>query len=66
MALRLLHGDIEQARKKQPILLRGITVVQKLGFSDIIMPGEEGRSYMRKGGAMCDMGGAMCDMGGAV
>ncbi|KAK2187560.1 hypothetical protein NP493_162g07017 [Ridgeia piscesae] len=40
VALRLLHGDIEQARKKQPILLRGITVVQKLGFSDIIMPGD--------------------------
>ena len=70
VALRLLHGDIDQARKDQPILLRGITVVQKLGFSDVIMPGEMGGAWLEGHGnkeweELCVKGSGNVRMGGA-
>ncbi|XP_043944609.1 dedicator of cytokinesis protein 4 isoform X2 [Protopterus annectens] len=41
VSLQLLHGDIEQIRREYSALFtRGVTVTRKLGFSDIIMPGD--------------------------
>uniref|UniRef100_A0A3B3DJP4 Dedicator of cytokinesis 4b n=1 Tax=Oryzias melastigma TaxID=30732 RepID=A0A3B3DJP4_ORYME len=41
VALQLLHGDIEQLRREYMVLFtRGVSITRKLGFSDIIMPGE--------------------------
>ncbi|KAF3705033.1 Dedicator of cytokinesis protein 4 [Channa argus] len=40
-ALQLLHGDIEQLRREYMVLFtRGVSITRKLGFSDVIMPGE--------------------------
>ncbi|XP_048404368.1 dedicator of cytokinesis protein 4 isoform X10 [Stegostoma tigrinum] len=41
VALQLLHGDIDQIRREYPVLFtRGVAITRKLGFSDIIMPGD--------------------------
>ncbi|XP_006633511.2 dedicator of cytokinesis protein 4 isoform X1 [Lepisosteus oculatus] len=41
VSLQLLHGDIEQIRREYMVLFtRGVAITKKLGFSDIIMPGE--------------------------
>lgn len=41
VTLQLLHGDIEQLRREyMAIFSRGVSITRKLGFSDIIMPGE--------------------------
>ncbi|XP_029317526.1 dedicator of cytokinesis protein 4b isoform X7 [Cottoperca gobio] len=41
VALQLLHGDIEQLRREYMVLFtRGVSITRKLGFSDVIMPGE--------------------------
>uniref|UniRef100_A0A8C1LNB8 Dedicator of cytokinesis 4b n=1 Tax=Cyprinus carpio TaxID=7962 RepID=A0A8C1LNB8_CYPCA len=41
VALQLLHGDIEQLRREYMVLFtRGVSITKKLGFSDVIMPGE--------------------------
>ncbi|KAI1882231.1 hypothetical protein AGOR_G00248560 [Albula goreensis] len=41
VSLQLLHGDIEQIRREYMALFtRGVSITRKLGFSDIIMPGE--------------------------
>uniref|UniRef100_A0A8B9LRX6 Dedicator of cytokinesis protein 4 n=1 Tax=Astyanax mexicanus TaxID=7994 RepID=A0A8B9LRX6_ASTMX len=41
VALQLLHGDIEQLRREyMAIFTRGVSITRKLGFSDVIMPGE--------------------------
>nr|XP_023666077.1 dedicator of cytokinesis protein 4 isoform X2 [Paramormyrops kingsleyae] len=41
VSLQLLHGDMEQIRREYMALFtRGIAITKKLGFSDIIMPGE--------------------------
>ncbi|XP_036373486.1 dedicator of cytokinesis protein 4-like isoform X3 [Megalops cyprinoides] len=41
VSLQLLHGDIEQIRREYMVLFaRGVSITKKLGFSDIIMPGE--------------------------
>uniref|UniRef100_A0A8C7U1F1 Dedicator of cytokinesis 4b n=1 Tax=Oncorhynchus mykiss TaxID=8022 RepID=A0A8C7U1F1_ONCMY len=41
VSLQLLHGDIEQLRREYMVLFtRGVSITKKLGFSDIIMPGE--------------------------
>lgn len=39
VGVRMLHGDLEQVRKEEPVLMRGIAITRKLGFSDVIMPG---------------------------
>lgn len=42
VTLQLLHGDIEQLRREyMTIFSRGVSITRKLGFSDVIMPGEE-------------------------
>ncbi|XP_029471470.1 dedicator of cytokinesis protein 4 isoform X3 [Rhinatrema bivittatum] len=41
VSLQLLHGDIEQIRRDYTsVFTRGVSITRKLGFSDIIMPGE--------------------------
>ncbi|XP_035282476.1 dedicator of cytokinesis protein 4-like isoform X1 [Anguilla anguilla] len=41
VSLQLLHGDIEQIRREYMVLFtRGVSITKKMGFSDIIMPGE--------------------------
>lgn len=40
VGVRMLHGDLEQVRKEEPVLMRGIAITRKLGFSDVIMPGD--------------------------
>ncbi|XP_056434251.1 dedicator of cytokinesis protein 4b [Gadus chalcogrammus] len=41
VALQLLHGDIDQLRREYLVLFkRGVSITRKLGFSDVIMPGE--------------------------
>ncbi|XP_054910667.1 dedicator of cytokinesis protein 4b isoform X1 [Poeciliopsis prolifica] len=41
VALQLLHGDMDQLRREyMGLFTRGVCITKKLGFSDIIMPGE--------------------------
>ncbi|XP_073508062.1 dedicator of cytokinesis protein 4 isoform X5 [Phyllobates terribilis] len=41
VSLQLLHGDIEQIRRDySSVFTRGVSITRKLGFSDVIMPGE--------------------------
>lgn len=47
VALQLLHGDIDQLRREyMAIFTRGVSITRKLGFSDVIMPGEKGQSLL--------------------
>ncbi|XP_030071824.1 LOW QUALITY PROTEIN: dedicator of cytokinesis protein 4 [Microcaecilia unicolor] len=41
VSLQLLHGDIEQIRRDYTsVFTHGVSITRKLGFSDIIMPGD--------------------------
>ncbi|EPQ13569.1 Dedicator of cytokinesis protein 4 [Myotis brandtii] len=41
VSLQLLHGDLEQIRREYPsVFSHGVSITRKLGFSNIIMPGE--------------------------
>ncbi|XP_070558084.1 dedicator of cytokinesis protein 3-like isoform X2 [Ptychodera flava] len=41
LSVKMLHGDMNQLRKENPLLFsRGINIVRKLGFADVIMPGD--------------------------
>ncbi|XP_056655533.1 dedicator of cytokinesis protein 4 isoform X8 [Monodelphis domestica] len=41
VSLQLLHGDIEQIRREySSVFTHGVSITRKLGFSNIIMPGE--------------------------
>ncbi|XP_030238951.1 dedicator of cytokinesis protein 3 isoform X2 [Drosophila navojoa] len=40
VSLKLLHGGLVQARKEQPLLFQGTTITRKMGFPDVIMPGD--------------------------
>ncbi|CAB0010662.1 unnamed protein product [Nesidiocoris tenuis] len=40
MSLRVLHGELSQVREENPLLLKNITLTKKLGFPDVIMPGD--------------------------
>lgn len=35
-----MHGGLVQARKEQPMLFQSTTITRKIGFPDIIMPGD--------------------------
>jgi hypothetical protein len=37
----MLHGDLEKVKKEEPLLLKGAAITRKLGFSDVIMPGNQ-------------------------
>lgn len=40
ISLKLLHGGLNQARKEQPLLFQGTTITRKIGFPDVIFPGD--------------------------
>uniref|UniRef100_A0A3B3Z9L3 Uncharacterized protein n=1 Tax=Periophthalmus magnuspinnatus TaxID=409849 RepID=A0A3B3Z9L3_9GOBI len=41
ISLQLLRGDIDQVRRENPLVFsRGVAVTRKLGFPDVIMPGD--------------------------
>jgi len=40
VSLKLLHGGLGQARQEQPMLFQGSTITRKMGFPDVIMPGD--------------------------
>lgn len=41
ISLQLLRGDMEQVRRENPLIFsRGVAMTRKLGFPDVIMPGE--------------------------
>uniref|UniRef100_A0A8C9WFB8 Dedicator of cytokinesis 3 n=1 Tax=Scleropages formosus TaxID=113540 RepID=A0A8C9WFB8_SCLFO len=41
ISLQLLRGDMEQIRRENPMIFnRGVAITRKLGFPDVIMPGD--------------------------
>uniref|UniRef100_UPI00358E5EA5 dedicator of cytokinesis protein 4 isoform X3 n=1 Tax=Myxine glutinosa TaxID=7769 RepID=UPI00358E5EA5 len=41
VALQLFYGDLDQVRRENPyIFTRGLAITRKLGFSEVIMPGD--------------------------
>ncbi|XP_065079217.1 dedicator of cytokinesis protein 3 isoform X2 [Ochlerotatus camptorhynchus] len=40
VSLKLIHGGLSQARIEQPILFQGTAITKKIGFPDVIMPGD--------------------------
>ncbi|TMW43087.1 hypothetical protein DOY81_011832 [Sarcophaga bullata] len=40
VSLKLLHGGLGQARQEQPMLFQSSTITRKMGFPDVIMPGD--------------------------
>ncbi len=40
VSLKLLHGELVQVQQDNPLLFKNLTITQKLGFSDVIMPGD--------------------------
>lgn len=40
VSLKLLHGGLGQARIEQPLLFQSATITRKIGFPDVIMPGD--------------------------
>ncbi|XP_039431309.1 dedicator of cytokinesis protein 3 isoform X3 [Culex pipiens pallens] len=40
VSLKLIHGGLSQARIEQPVLFQGTAITKKVGFPDVIMPGD--------------------------
>ncbi|XP_023246842.1 dedicator of cytokinesis protein 3 [Copidosoma floridanum] len=40
VSFRVLHGELCQVRDENPLLFKNICLTKKLGFSDVIMPGD--------------------------
>jgi hypothetical protein len=40
ISLKVLHGELPQVREENPLLFKNISLTKKLGFSDVIMPGD--------------------------
>ncbi|XP_015108826.1 dedicator of cytokinesis protein 3 isoform X1 [Diachasma alloeum] len=40
VSLRVLHGELSQVREENPLLFKNICLTRKLGFPDVIMPGD--------------------------
>lgn len=40
VSLKLLHGGLGQAQQEQPLLFQGSSITRKMGFPDVIMPGD--------------------------
>ncbi|XP_074109684.1 dedicator of cytokinesis spg isoform X2 [Cotesia typhae] len=40
VSLRVLHGELSQVRDEHPHLFKNLCLTRKLGFSDVIMPGD--------------------------
>ncbi|XP_021925130.1 dedicator of cytokinesis protein 3 isoform X3 [Zootermopsis nevadensis] len=40
ISLKVLHGELLQVREENPLIFKNISLTKKLGFSDVIMPGD--------------------------
>lgn len=40
LSLKVLHGELSKVREENPHLFKSISLTRKLGFSDVIMPGD--------------------------
>ncbi|XP_058116112.1 dedicator of cytokinesis protein 3 [Anopheles ziemanni] len=40
VSMKLLHGEISQVKQEQPVLFQGTAITKKIGFPDVIMPGD--------------------------
>lgn len=40
VAVKMIHGELLQARQEQPLLFQGAVITRKMAFPDIIMPGD--------------------------
>ncbi|XP_055616289.1 dedicator of cytokinesis protein 3 isoform X2 [Toxorhynchites rutilus septentrionalis] len=40
VSLKLIHGGLGQAKIEQPVLFQGTAITKKIGFPDVIMPGD--------------------------
>lgn len=40
VSLKLINGGLAQAKAEQPQLYQGIAITKKMGFPDVIMPGD--------------------------
>lgn len=40
ISVKMIHGELLQARQEQPLLFQGAAITRKMGFPDIIMPGD--------------------------
>lgn len=40
LSLRVFHGELAQIREENQLLLKNIGATKKLGFPDVIMPGD--------------------------
>ena len=58
ISLQLLRGDMEQVRRENPLIFsRGVAMTRKLGFPDVIMPGESDtrtEEWSTSGHIVCD------------
>ena len=41
VGLKMLHGEIEEVKKEDPVLFKILTITRKMGFPDVIMPGKD-------------------------
>lgn len=40
VSLKMLHGELSQVREENPLVFKNICLTSKLGFADVIMPGD--------------------------
>lgn len=40
MSVKMLHGELRTIREENPLLFKNICLTSKLGFPDVIMPGD--------------------------
>ncbi|XP_018335626.1 dedicator of cytokinesis protein 3 [Agrilus planipennis] len=40
VSLKMLHGQLKQIKEENPLLFKNISLTKKLGFPDVIMPGD--------------------------
>lgn len=40
ISLKMLHGELRTIKEENPILFKNVNLTNKLGFPDVIMPGD--------------------------
>lgn len=40
ISVKMLHGELRTIREENPILFKNVNLTNKLGFPDVIMPGD--------------------------
>lgn len=40
ISLKMLHGELRTIKEENPILFKNVNLTKKLGFPDVIMPGD--------------------------